>query len=109
MDKLQELYAAARNELVTNVLPFSMHYVMDRENGGFYGYVANDNTVRKEAPKGLIQHSRMLWTFAHAQRTLGDPAYRPIADHARQAKVSDPDVFVLADHDIGRFEVTVGA
>jgi mannobiose 2-epimerase len=88
MDRLQELRAAARSELVTNILPFSMRYVVDHEDGGFYGCVANDNTVRKEAPKGLIQHSRMLWTFAHAQRKLGEPAYSPIADHARQALTS---------------------
>jgi mannobiose 2-epimerase len=85
MDRLQELRAAARNELVSNVLPFSMRYVVDHERGGFFGYVANDNTVDKEAPKGLIQHTRMLWTFTHARHVLDDPSYSPIADHARQA------------------------
>jgi mannobiose 2-epimerase len=85
MNRLQELRTAAQNELVTNVLPFSMNHVVDHENGGFYGYVANDITVRRDAPKALIQHTRMLWTFAHAQRILGDSAYAPIADYARRA------------------------
>ena len=47
--------------------------------------MANDRTVQKEAPKGLVQHSRMLWTFAHADRIVGDPEYLLIACHARQA------------------------
>jgi mannobiose 2-epimerase len=74
-----------RQELIKNILPFSMHFVVDRQNGGFHGHVANDRTVQVEAPKGLVQHSRMLWTFAHAGRILDDPEYRPIALHARQA------------------------
>jgi mannobiose 2-epimerase len=85
MSRLLELRAAARNELVSNILPFSMNHVVDRERGGFYGYVANDNSVRSDAPKGLVQHTRMLWTFARARRVLGDSAYSAVADHARQA------------------------
>ena len=62
-----------------------MCFVVDREHGGFYGHVANDRTVQEQAPKALVQHSRMLWTFAHAERVLGDPGYAPIAMHARDA------------------------
>ncbi len=67
------------------MLPFSMRFVVDRERGGFYGHVANDRTVQKEAPKALVQHGRMLWTFARACRALDDPGYGPIVTHARDA------------------------
>jgi len=85
MDRLRQFRAEAVQELTENILAFSMRFVVDREHGGFYGYVANDRTVQKEAPKALVQHSRMLWTFAHGYRIVGDPEYPLIADHARKA------------------------
>jgi len=85
MDKLRHLRAEVFQELTENILPFSMHFVVDRERGGFYGRVANDRTVQREAPKGLVQHSRILWTFARAHRILGGPDYLPVISHARNA------------------------
>ena len=58
---------------------------MDREHGGFFGHVANDGTVQEQAPKGLVQHSRLLWTFSHASRTIADGEYRRVAAHAQAA------------------------
>lgn len=85
MDRLEQFRAKLCQELTNNILPFSMRYVVDWEHGGFYGHVANDRTVQADAPKGLVQHSRMLWTFAHADRLVGDPEYSPIALHAQKA------------------------
>jgi len=36
----------------------------DYENGGFYGYVGYDGVVNKEAEKGAILNSRILWFFS---------------------------------------------
>jgi mannobiose 2-epimerase len=85
MDRLAQLRSQVFQDLTDNILPFSIHFVADREHGGFYGHVANDRTVQKEASKGLVQHSRMLWTFAHADRVLVDPEYALIALHAWEA------------------------
>jgi cellobiose epimerase len=85
VDRLAQLRTEAYRELTENILPFSMLFVVDAEQGGFYGHVANDRTVQKETPKALIQHSRMLWTFACADRIVGDPRYRRVASHARKA------------------------
>jgi len=85
MDQLEQFKTEAFQELTTNVLPFSMRFVVDREHGGFYGHVANDRTVQKQAPKALVQHSRMLWTFARVNRMVGDGEYRLIASHACKA------------------------
>jgi mannobiose 2-epimerase len=83
--RMEQLRIEVLQELTDNILPFSMQFMVDWENGGFYGHVANDRTVRTHASKGLVQHSRMLWTFAHANRSLGDPEYQPIALHAQKA------------------------
>lgn len=85
MDRLTQFRAEVFQELTGNILPFWMQFATDREHGGFYGYVANDRTAHKEAPKGLVQHGRALWTFAHAYRLLGDPDYSLAASHARKA------------------------
>jgi mannobiose 2-epimerase len=82
MNALEELRSETWRELVENILPFSARIVIDRERGGFYGQVANDGTVRPEAPKGLVQHSRMMWTFARAGRVTGEPEYVEVARHA---------------------------
>lgn len=95
IDRLRQLRAEARQELTGNILPFSILHVLDREQGGFYGHVANDRTIQAEAPKGLVQHSRMLWTFAQAGRAVGDAGYGQVALHAYRALM---DWFRDAEH-----------
>ena len=87
MDRIQSLRAAVLAEATENILPFSMRHVVDQAQGGFYGHVANDGTADPGAPKGLVQHGRMLWTFAHAGRILVNPEYWPVALHAYTALV----------------------
>jgi mannobiose 2-epimerase len=69
------------HELTQNILPFWIR-IMDQENGGFYGEVSADGTPDPKASKGGILTARILWTFSHAYRLLGDPAYRTAADQA---------------------------
>jgi mannobiose 2-epimerase len=95
MDRLEQLRSEVLQELTQNILPFSMRYVVDREHGGFYGHVTNDGTIQKEAPKGVVQHSRMLWAFAHAGRIVGDPDYLRIALDAHRVLM---DRFWDAEH-----------
>ena len=38
----------------------------DRENGGFYGWMDSGLTVDREADKGCILNSRILWFFSNA-------------------------------------------
>jgi mannobiose 2-epimerase len=85
LDRLAQFQAEVFQELSGNILPFSTHFVVDWEHGGFYGHVANDRTAQNGAPKGLIQHSRMLWAFAHAYRIVGNAEYLLIAFHARKS------------------------
>lgn len=69
-------------ELKTNILPFSAAHLQDRERGGFYGLISDDLIVDQDAPKGLVQHSRLLWTYAYAARMLQDDSYLGLAKRA---------------------------
>ena len=82
MNLLQSYATEVEQELVTNILPFYARYLMDREQGGFYGAISNDGTVEMQAPKGLVQHSRLLWTYAYAARQLQDDSYLELANRA---------------------------
>jgi mannobiose 2-epimerase len=69
-------------ELRDGILSYWMKHTLDEENGGFYGEIANDNTVRHDADKSLVLNTRILWTFSTAYRIYKDDAYRSAADRA---------------------------
>ncbi len=70
-----------RAHLTEKILPF-WERLADETYGGFYGYVDKELNVKKDADKGCILHSRILWTFSTAARVLRDDALRPYADRA---------------------------
>ncbi len=65
-----------KEELTSNILPFWPKY-LDGPNGGFYGRVANDGSFDSTAPKGIVQHSRLMWVYARAYRCLGERSLLP--------------------------------
>lgn len=69
------------NHLLTTVLPF-WENLTDWERGGWYGYVDKDLHIQKDAHKGCILNSRILWTFSTAARVTGDAEYLRYARHA---------------------------
>ncbi|MBQ9306373.1 MAG: AGE family epimerase/isomerase [Clostridia bacterium] len=73
-----------KDHLTKKILPF-WENLKDEGHGGFYGYVDKALNVEREADKGCILHSRILWTFATAARTLGSEEYRAYADWAYEA------------------------
>jgi mannobiose 2-epimerase len=77
----------AARELTGNILPFWGGVAVDLEYGGFRGLIRNDLSCDPQAPKGVIQNSRILWTFSQAHRLLGAPGYRTLADRAYEALV----------------------
>ena len=70
-----------RAELTGRIIPF-WNKLRDNENGGFYGFVNNSLEVDKNADKGVILNSRILWFYSMAYKTLGDEA---LLDNARHA------------------------
>ena len=67
--------------LNTQILPFWLSR-QDHMYGGFYGYVRNDGTVNPGSNKGVILHSRILWTFSEAYRRTNRREYLAAANQA---------------------------
>lgn len=66
-------------ELTGNILPFWMTYVVDKNNGGFYGAVTNELQFHNNVPRSSVLCARILWTYASAYRQLGDEQYLSMA------------------------------
>ena len=81
-----------REHLETKILPF-WEKLKDEEHGGFYGYMDNHLILNREADKGCILNSRILWTFSTAARLMNSAEYRGYADHAMAffRRFLDPD------------------
>ncbi len=60
-----------RNELTNHIIPF-WDSLEDKENGGFYGFMDNALKLDKNAEKGVILHSRILWFYSNCYLTLKD-------------------------------------
>jgi mannobiose 2-epimerase len=73
---------AVEEEARRNILPFWMERALDREHGGFYGYISARGELDPHAPKGAILTGRVLWTFAHAAMQYQDHQYLEPAQHA---------------------------
>lgn len=70
-----------QQELCNHILPFWIG-LKDDEHGGYYGYMGTDLVLDKQAEKGGILHSRILWTFSHAYMELRQENLLPYATHA---------------------------
>ena len=70
-----------RRELEERIIPF-WQSLKDDVYGGFYGYMDIDLNLEKEADKGCILNSRILWFFASAAMCLKDDELLKYADHA---------------------------
>lgn len=80
-EMLRKMSHEMRKELVSNILPFWMRY-RDGVNGGFFGRVRNDGSFDSTAPKGIVQHSRLMWVYSRASRSLGERALRDTSEEA---------------------------
>lgn len=71
------------NHLRTKIIPF-WNQMRDDENGGFYGEKDINLVTHKEADKGMILHSRILWFYSNAYLLFKDDNFLKMADHAYQ-------------------------
>ncbi len=70
-----------KQHLTQGILPF-WEGLKDEEQGGFYGFVGPDLKVDKQAVKGCILNSRILWFFSNAAMALKDDSLLAYAGHA---------------------------
>jgi mannobiose 2-epimerase len=73
---------SVQSELYKNILPFWLKHSIDEEFGGFFGRISNDLKIDKNAAKGLILNSRILWTFSALYRFTAESDYLQIAHRA---------------------------
>lgn len=78
----QTLIQSFEGELRGNILPWWMQHTVDRENGGFYGAVTQQNEIKNDFPRSLVLTARILWAFSAAYRAFKDPAALEMACHA---------------------------
>ena len=70
-----------RTHLTTELLPF-WEKLKDEKLGGYYGRVESDGSIVKDAYKGGVLNSRILWFFSNAYLTLKDERYLEDARHS---------------------------
>lgn len=76
-----DIRSEAHAHLTGKLIPF-WQALRDTRHGGYYGFIDFDLHVDRQAPKGCILNSRILWFFSKAYQALGDPA---LLEHARHA------------------------
>ena len=67
--------------LQSTIIPF-WEQLIDREHGGFYGYMDNDGHIDKFANKSLILHSRYLYAFSAWYRAFHDESLKAYMTHS---------------------------
>lgn len=75
------LKTEVKAHLETGIIPF-WQGMKDEVHGGFYGYLSYDLKLCKEAVKGCILNSRILWFFSNAYLMLRKEALLESARHA---------------------------
>jgi mannobiose 2-epimerase len=68
--------------LKDNILEYWAGNTIDKEHGGFVGYIGSDNKANAKAGKGIVLNTRILWAFSAGSLFLKDPGYADIADLA---------------------------
>lgn len=78
---LNQFKLRVQKELDENIIPFWVSRSID-PNGGFIGRMTNDGIVVKDAPKGLILNTRLLWTFSALYEFEKKPEFQKLAKRA---------------------------
>jgi len=78
---LHQLATSAEAEL-RNILAWWSSNMIDHQNGGFYGRIDGNGTLRIEADKSVILNTRILWAFSAAARQTTQAKYHAVAERA---------------------------
>jgi mannobiose 2-epimerase len=80
--KLNTLKEELTLHLREKIFPFWMSHMVDNEQGGFYGWADNNGKIIKNASKGAVMNTRILWTFSAAYSMFQDKKYLDMADRS---------------------------
>jgi cellobiose epimerase len=81
-DELELFSQRVSDQLFGHLLPFWCGPALDREQGGWMGWLSNDLVPDRTQPKGLILNSRILWTFSAVCQARPEPRFRQMAERA---------------------------
>ena len=81
MQDIKKFGEDVREHLPTKIRPF-WKSLRDEEYGGYYGWLDYDLKLDKQAVKGCILNSRILWFFSNAYLLLGEDSLLQEAEHA---------------------------
>lgn len=83
VNQMEEMTREVSCHLKEVIIPFWVK-LKDEKLGGYYGFMDQDLQVNKEAVKGCILNSRILWFFSNAYTLLGGEELKSCASHAYQ-------------------------
>lgn len=75
------LVSEVKAHLEQVIIPFWKN-LKDEEYGGYYGYMDYNLNLDKQATKGCILNSRIMWFFSNAYEVLKEPSLLEQAKHA---------------------------
>jgi mannobiose 2-epimerase len=78
-EEIAEYARRVEAELRGDILPFWLAHTRDRKRGGFFGEISDDLMINRDAPRGALLTTRVLWTFSAAYERYHDPAYLEMA------------------------------
>ncbi len=82
-ERIEKIRAWAHLDLVGCILPWwCSDYIMDREQGGYYGVVTLDGERNYSEPRNLTLLGRMLYVFSASYRQFQGRIYLDRADYA---------------------------
>jgi mannobiose 2-epimerase len=81
-DALNDFSRRAGEQLFGHILPFWCGPALDREQGGWMGWLANDLKPDRTQPKGLIVNCRILWAFSAVHRARPEKLFQKMAGRA---------------------------
>ncbi|AEY67873.1 AGE family epimerase/isomerase [Clostridium sp. BNL1100] len=70
------------SELKDDILQFWIDNAVDKDNGGFYGYISSDLTIDKTHEKAAVLNARILWTYSKAYSLYKKEKYLFMAKRA---------------------------
>ena len=80
MISLKKLCDETTDELMNHIMPFWNKLIDER--GGFYGYMDFDLNLDKDAEKGVILNSRIMWFYSNIYLTMKNAESLLYAKHA---------------------------
>ena len=80
--EFKTLSTQVEEHLFHHYLPFWCGPALDREQGGWMGWLTNDLQPDRSQPKGLIVNARIVWAFSAVYHVRPEPLYREMAARA---------------------------